>query len=167
MIQDDYTYICSLIMARAGIFLGDDKQYLVESRINPVARRHGFPSITEFVNNHRVTRKESFAIDITEAMTTNETFFSATPNRLSNSGRWFYRILWQIIKPEKSGYGARQAHLVRNLILWPCASGKMKQKCPAHRLRFLEQIYLLRWWKGRKPVYIRNLRFSAAYQFRC
>src|SRR5206468_7614132 len=54
--------------------LSADKQYLVESRLVPLARRHGLGGIGELVQKLKAG-SEPLTIDVIEAMTTNETFF--------------------------------------------------------------------------------------------
>ena len=41
MTPDDYDYLRRLLKERSGLVLAADKQYLVESRLLPVARRAG------------------------------------------------------------------------------------------------------------------------------
>jgi chemotaxis protein methyltransferase CheR len=55
--------------------LSHDKQYLVESRLMPVARRVGLGSLSDLVHNLKRSSAESLIVDVVEAMTTNETFF--------------------------------------------------------------------------------------------
>ena len=41
MTPQDYEYLQKLLKARSGLVLSSEKHYLVESRLLPVARRHG------------------------------------------------------------------------------------------------------------------------------
>lgn len=52
-----------------------EKMYLLETRLFPVARRHGCKSIEELVVLYRDHRNESVAVDICEAMNTHESLF--------------------------------------------------------------------------------------------
>jgi chemotaxis protein methyltransferase CheR len=52
-----------------------EKQYLVESRLLPVARRHGLPGLSELVQAMQRPGASQIASDVVEAMTTNESFF--------------------------------------------------------------------------------------------
>jgi chemotaxis protein methyltransferase CheR len=70
----DYDYLRKLLKERSGLVLSADKQYLVESRLAPVARKAGLPGLADLVlklkgGNERLT------VDVVEAMTTNESFF--------------------------------------------------------------------------------------------
>ncbi len=70
----DYEFLRKLLKERSGLDLSADKQYLVESRLIPLARRVGLPGIGELVQKLKVGT-ESLTSDVVEAMTTNETFF--------------------------------------------------------------------------------------------
>jgi chemotaxis protein methyltransferase CheR len=70
----DYDYLRHFLKERSGLDLAADKQYLVESRLAPVARRAGLAGISELVD-HVKARSDSLAADLVEAMTINETFF--------------------------------------------------------------------------------------------
>jgi chemotaxis protein methyltransferase CheR len=70
----DYDFLRKLLKARSGLDLSSDKQYLVESRLNPLARRVGLPGISELVQKIK-GGAEALTAEIVEAMTTNETFF--------------------------------------------------------------------------------------------
>jgi chemotaxis protein methyltransferase CheR len=52
-----------------------EKDYLLESRLAPVARHHGLAGLSELVAQLRQPGSAALAITVTEAMTTNETFF--------------------------------------------------------------------------------------------
>jgi chemotaxis protein methyltransferase CheR len=70
----DYDYLRKFLKERSGLVLSPDKQYLVESRLAPVARKAGFANLSELVGKLR-RADERLAIDVVEAMTTNESFF--------------------------------------------------------------------------------------------
>ena len=70
----DYEYLRKLLKERSGLDLSADKQYLVESRLVPLARRSGLPGISELVSKMR-SGAEPLVAEVVEAMTTNETFF--------------------------------------------------------------------------------------------
>jgi chemotaxis protein methyltransferase CheR len=60
---------------RSGLVLTPDKQYLLESRLLPVARRVGIASLAELAARIGKPGSEKLAVDVVEAMTTNESFF--------------------------------------------------------------------------------------------
>jgi chemotaxis protein methyltransferase CheR len=45
----DFDYLRRLLKERSGLVLSADKQYLAESRLLPVARRHGMTTLGELV----------------------------------------------------------------------------------------------------------------------
>ena len=70
----DYEFLRKFLKERSGLDLSPDKQYLVESRLIPLARRAGLPGIAEIVQKMK-GGSEALISDVVEAMTTNETFF--------------------------------------------------------------------------------------------
>jgi chemotaxis protein methyltransferase CheR len=70
----EYEYLQKLLKERSGLVLSADKQYLVESRLIPLARRSGLGGIGDLVAKMR-TGAEPLVVAVVEAMTTNETFF--------------------------------------------------------------------------------------------
>ncbi|MDI1263492.1 MAG: protein-glutamate O-methyltransferase CheR [bacterium] len=70
----DYEYLRKLLKERSGLDLSADKQYLVESRLVPLARKASLPGIAELVQKMK-GGAEALTAEVVEAMTTNETFF--------------------------------------------------------------------------------------------
>jgi chemotaxis protein methyltransferase CheR len=70
----DYEYLRKILKEQSGLDLSADKQYLIESRLLPLARKAGMPGITELVQKMR-GGSIVFISQVVEAMTTNETFF--------------------------------------------------------------------------------------------
>lgn len=75
MTPGDFEVLSSLLKRRSGLFLGEDKTYLLESRLIPVARKRGMSGIEELAAAIRKNRDEALLADVTEAMTTNESSF--------------------------------------------------------------------------------------------
>jgi len=71
----DYDYLRKLLKSRSGLVLSAEKHYLVESRLLPVARRHGLFNLTGLVAKLRGSDSEALVVEVVEAMTTNESFF--------------------------------------------------------------------------------------------
>lgn len=71
----DYEFLRKLLKERSGLDLSADKQYLVESRLVPLARKAGLPGISELVVKMKAGFAEALTAEVVEAMTTNETFF--------------------------------------------------------------------------------------------
>jgi chemotaxis protein methyltransferase CheR len=70
----DYEFLRKLLKERSGLDLSSDKQYLVESRLIPLARKAALQGIPELVQKMK-TGGEALITEVVEAMTTNETFF--------------------------------------------------------------------------------------------
>jgi chemotaxis protein methyltransferase CheR len=71
----DFDFICQILRQRSGLVLSNDKAYLLESRLLPVARKYRLASFEELVRLIRVKNDELVIKDVVEAMTTNESFF--------------------------------------------------------------------------------------------
>ena len=71
----DYEFLRKLLKERSGLDLSADKQYLVESRLVPLARKAGLSGIPDLVSKLAKGGAEPLATEVVEAMTTNETFF--------------------------------------------------------------------------------------------
>ena len=75
MTPQDFDYLRKLLRERSGLVLSAEKQYLAESRLLPVARRHGLGTLAELVGKLKGAGAAPLAVEVVEAMTTNETFF--------------------------------------------------------------------------------------------
>jgi chemotaxis protein methyltransferase CheR len=71
----DYDYLRKLLRERSGLVLSADKQYLVESRLLPLARKIGAAHLADLVVRLKAPGAEPLIVDVVEAMTTNESFF--------------------------------------------------------------------------------------------
>jgi chemotaxis protein methyltransferase CheR len=70
----DYEYLRKLLKDSSGLDLSADKQYLIESRLLPLARKCGLSGISELVQKMK-SGSAGIIVQVVEAMTTNETFF--------------------------------------------------------------------------------------------
>ncbi|MFT2568469.1 hypothetical protein ACMWP8_28830, partial [Escherichia coli] len=70
----EYEYLRKLLKERSGLDLSADKQYLIESRLLPLARKAGLADIAELVQKLQ-GGSGALITSVVEAMTTNETFF--------------------------------------------------------------------------------------------
>jgi chemotaxis protein methyltransferase CheR len=70
----DYEYLRKLLKDHSGLDLSADKQYLIESRLLPLARKAGLAGLPELVQKMK-GGSAAFIAQVVEAMTTNETFF--------------------------------------------------------------------------------------------
>jgi chemotaxis protein methyltransferase CheR len=72
--QPDYEFLRKLLRDKSGLDLSSDKQYLIESRLHPLARKAGLPGLGELVQKLK-DGNGGLTSQVVEAMTTNETFF--------------------------------------------------------------------------------------------
>ena len=75
MTPPDYEYLRKLLKDHSGLDLSADKQYLIESRLLPLARKANLSGIGELVQKLQGLGSSALATSVVEAMTTNETFF--------------------------------------------------------------------------------------------
>ena len=75
MTPADFDFVRGLLKRRSGLMLSADKQYLLESRLLPVARKAGFDSLSGLIGALKADKTELLATAVVEAMTTNELFF--------------------------------------------------------------------------------------------
>ena len=71
----EMTWLCKMIRDKSGIVLGEDKLYLLESRLKSIAEKNNCRTLTELTV---ILRKQDWSPlhhQIIDAMTTNETYF--------------------------------------------------------------------------------------------
>lgn len=72
---DEFTFFRGWLQARSAILLEPGKEYLVETRLLPVAQRQGLPEAAAVVRLLRGTPPRALEDAVVEALTTNETSF--------------------------------------------------------------------------------------------
>ena len=109
---EEYSELSNYLSTACGIELGDNKQYLVNSRLRSVVSKHGFNSIGDLLLSIKNDGKAVLRQQLIDAMTTHETL-------------WFrdqypYEALKRMILPELA-----RAHLP-NICIWSaaCSSGQ-------------------------------------------
>jgi len=75
MTPAEYDFLRVFLKQRSGLVLSNEKQYLIESRLMPVARKFGLASISNLCDKLKFEQNGQMADQIIEAMTTNESFF--------------------------------------------------------------------------------------------
>lgn len=75
MTADDFAFVCRLVRDRSAIVLGAGKEYLVETRLGPVARRYRLASVGELIARLRAPAEDELRTRVVEAMLTTETSF--------------------------------------------------------------------------------------------
>jgi chemotaxis protein methyltransferase CheR len=111
----DFSFVRDLVYQQAAIVLEKEKNYLVEARLSPLARRHGFLSLQEMIAQMRRQPNNGLRWSAVEAMTTNETSFFRDVHPFDLLKR---HVLPELIK--------RRATL-RQLNLW-CAAASSGQE---------------------------------------
>lgn len=74
MKPEDFEFISRLIKSKSGLVLSQDKTYLLESRLMPIARKRGLKDLTELIGLLRGGDR-NLVEEVVDAMTTNESFF--------------------------------------------------------------------------------------------
>jgi chemotaxis protein methyltransferase CheR len=75
MKPEEFQLMANLLKQRSGLTLTNDKIYLIESRLLPIARSQGLADIAQLCDVVRAKPSEALLVEITEAMTTNESSF--------------------------------------------------------------------------------------------
>ncbi len=75
MTPAELEYIRGFIKDRSGLVLSNEKKYLLESRLTPVARKADLETLSDLVAALKNPAKKQLHEDVVEAMTTNESFF--------------------------------------------------------------------------------------------
>lgn len=75
MRPDQFTFMRGFLKERSGLVLGEDKAYLLESRLTPLARKRGLPDLESLIGEVQKGGDAALVVAVTEAMTTNESFF--------------------------------------------------------------------------------------------
>jgi chemotaxis protein methyltransferase CheR len=110
MTDQDFAYIRTFLQERSAIVLEDGKQYLVESRLNPIVQRLQLNSISDLVAKLRARSANGLDTQVVEAMVTTETSFFRD--------RHPFETLRTVIIPEF----IRQRSSERRLNIWCAAS---------------------------------------------
>ena len=106
-----FQFVSELVRREAAIVLEPGKEYLVESRLAPVARKAGFATLDEFLEHLRTAPRSSpLFYQIVDALTTNETLFFRDHHPFEALKK---EILPQLIEARKN---------VRKLSIWSAAA---------------------------------------------
>jgi chemotaxis protein methyltransferase CheR len=67
--------LAGMLKTRSGLVIGQDKIYLLETRLGGILRREKLPDLNALADAIRKPTAETLVRDVVEAMTTNESFF--------------------------------------------------------------------------------------------
>lgn len=72
---NDYIYLTTLIKAKSGISLGEDKAYLINSRFSTLLTKYNSNDISDLIQKIKSNNDSELIKDVIEVMTTNESSF--------------------------------------------------------------------------------------------
>jgi chemotaxis protein methyltransferase CheR len=75
MQPDDFQFFARILKQRSGLVLTEDKAYLIETRLLPIARSQGLQEVSQLCALIRSKPNEGLMTEIVEAMMTNESSF--------------------------------------------------------------------------------------------
>jgi chemotaxis protein methyltransferase CheR len=127
--EGDFDYIRDLVREQSALTLEPGKEYLVESRLDPLARQQGFASFPQMVRSLRSGPVGDLHRKVVEAMANNETSFF-------RDARVFGMLTKSILPALIAGRSAE-----RSLSIWcaACSSGQepysvamaLREHCPS------------------------------------
>lgn len=132
---EDFAYIQQLVRERAAIVLGADQQYLVKSRLEPVASAAGLRDLAALVQRLRSEHFGALHATVVEAMTTNETSFFRDVHP--------FETLRTVVLPELLG----RRRVERSLRVWSAACSTGQE--PYSLAMLLRDMPELRGWSVR------------------
>ena len=75
MTPNEFDWLRAFLKQQSGLVLSNEKQYLIESRLLPVARKAGLSTLSALIAKMKEPGQSVLAATVVEAMTTNESFF--------------------------------------------------------------------------------------------
>lgn len=114
MKPEDFKFLVDFIKKRSGIVLTDDKQYLLDSRLLPIARSRNMADLGVLVAALRINPTPDLLLEVTEAMTTNESLFFRDGKPFEHMKQTIFPLLRQ------------QAEARKHLRIWSgaCSTGQ-------------------------------------------
>lgn len=132
----DLDLVRKLVRERSGIVLGPDKNYLIESRLTPVAKLNGLDSLEQLCLRLRAVNSTEIQRQVIEAMTTNETLFFRDMHP--------FETLTKVVLPDMMA--RRQAQ--KRLTIW-CAAASTGQEPYSIAMAIRDQLPSLNSWQLR------------------
>lgn len=111
--SNKFDFLCQDVRKRSGLVLGQEKAYLIDSRLGPLARKEGFASVEALIDA-MMRGDQRMCVAASEALATHETFFfrDKTPFDL------FENVIAPALKSSRMG---------RQLKIW-CAAASSGQE---------------------------------------
>lgn len=110
ILPENYRFLQEHIYSNAGIVLEDNKHYLFQSRLAPILKQLSLDSINELCALLHGKRNPEIGQQVTEAMTTNETYFFRDPAQ--------YTAIRTVLLPKLR----EERAATRKLRIWSAAS---------------------------------------------
>ncbi len=111
----DMNFFADFLKSRSGIVIKRDKEYLVLSRLRPIAKTRNLQgNVSALINQLKTSRDEALAKELVEAMTTNESFFFRDGTPFTNLEN---HVVPELVKSRGT---------TKNLRIWcaACSSGQ-------------------------------------------
>ena len=131
---NDFQYISKLVLDLSAIVLEPGKEYLVESRIQPLAKKEGLDSIEDLVMQLRSGPQNGLRSKVVDAMTHNETSFFRDIH--------LFETLKKFIFPDL----IKKREAVRELNIW-CGASSSGQEPYTLAMLLRESFPQLQSWK--------------------
>lgn len=103
--EEEFNRIREFLLETSGLCLSADKQYLVQTRLEPVARRHNLLSLAEVIRRLEERNDGSFRDEVIDAMTTNETSFNRDSHPFDELRSTILPRLMQTLQDRKTRSG--------------------------------------------------------------
>ncbi len=134
MTSEQFNFLRNFLKEQSGLVLGEDKRYLLDSRLNPVAGEFGFEDLAQMVVALKRPGSQRLATRITEAMTINESFFFRDMTPFDN----FRKVMLPHMLKERAN--------TRRLRIWSAAAST-GQEGYSLAIELLEQKSKIPGWK--------------------
>ena len=102
---DEFNQIRKFVQETSGLALTADKEYLVRTRLEPVATRNRLTSFEEVVRKLQESNNTLFREEVIDAMTTNETSFNRDGHPFDELRRSILPRLLRILQDRKTNSG--------------------------------------------------------------
>ena len=111
--SNKFDFLCQDVRKRSGLVLGQEKAYLIDSRLGPLARKEGFASVEALIDA-MMRGDQRICVAASEALATHETFFfrDKTP----------FDLFENVIAPAR-----KSSRMGRQLKIW-CAAASSGQE---------------------------------------
>lgn len=110
ILPENYRFLQEHVYSQVGIVLEDNKHYLFQSRLAPIVNQLSLGSINDLCALLHAKRSPDIALQVVEAMTTNETYFFRDPAQ--------YEAIRTVLLPKL----LEERRNIRTLRFWSAAS---------------------------------------------